>query len=92
MLFASPEAIFEAFPGNPSQRLERLAKVRAEFESPEEINQEQPPSKRILQIVGNYDKAFFGSLIALAIGLENIRASCPHFNAWLTQIEQVAAQ
>jgi hypothetical protein len=61
-----------------------------QFESPEEINHERPPSIRLTEIFPDYDKVFLGSLITLDIGLDAIRAACPHFNDWLEQIEALA--
>ncbi len=62
-----------------------------EFQSPEEINDSPntAPSKRILEIIPNYEKPILGSLAALEIGLVAIREECPHFNDWLIQLVQV---
>lgn len=89
LLFVDPAAILREFPGNPSEQLQQLIAVKEAFVSPEEINHERPPSKRILEIVPNYDKAF-GALIAVTIGLDAIRAACPHFDTWLKEIEKLA--
>ena len=63
--------------------------IRDQFETPEEINDSPitAPSKRILALVPRYEKPLFGSLAALEIGLETIRAECPHFANWLTLLE-----
>ncbi len=89
LLFVDPAAILREFPGNPPEQLQQLVAVKEAFASPEEINHEHPPSKRILEIVPNYDKTF-GSLIAVTIGLNDIRAACPHFDGWLKEIEKLA--
>ena len=47
------------------------------------------PSKRIKKLVRDYEKPLMGTLAALDIGLDKIRAACPHFNAWLTRLEQL---
>lgn len=47
------------------------------------------PSKRIEKLVDDYEKPVMGVLAALEIGLEKIRAACPHFDAWLTQLERI---
>ncbi len=57
--------------------------------APEDINDgpQTAPSKRILKAKPNYQKVHHGTLIACDIGLDSIRAACPHFNDWLTVIE-----
>jgi hypothetical protein len=37
-----------------------------------------------------YEKPLFGNLAALEVGLDAIRAACPHFDSWLSQIEATA--
>lgn len=73
--------------------LQPLHAARATL-SPEDIN-EMPhtaPSKRILAAMPNYQKPVHGPLIALSIGLDAIRAACPHFNRWLERIESLPAR
>jgi len=43
-----------------------------------------PSASRILP---RYEKPLLGSLAALEIGLGRIRRECPHFDAWLAQLE-----
>jgi hypothetical protein len=64
-------------------------KIRDQFASPEEINDspETAPSKRVEGLVPGYEKPLLGTLAVLEIGLDAIRAECPHFNSWLTQLE-----
>lgn len=59
---------------------------------PEDINDspQTAPSKRIQSVMPNYQKTFHGPLIACDIGLDSIRAACPHFNNWLNTIERLA--
>lgn len=61
---------------------------------PEDINElpHTAPSKRILAAMPNYQKPVHGPLIALSIGLDAIRAACPHFNRWLERIESLPAR
>lgn len=63
--------------------------IRDQFTTPEEINDSPitAPSKRIESLVPNYEKPLLGVLAALEIGLEPIRAECPHFQDWLTRLE-----
>lgn len=56
---------------------------------PEDINDSPhtAPSKRILAAMPGYQKTFHGPLIACDIGLDAMRAACPHFDRWLAVIE-----
>ena len=58
---------------------------------PEAINDtpDGAPSKRIETLAPGYSKPFLGPTAAKAIGLDKIRAACPHFNAWLTRLEEI---
>lgn len=64
--------------------------IRDAFTSPEEINDSPltAPSKRVEALVAGYEKPLLGALAVLGIGLETIRQECPHFRAWLGQLEQ----
>lgn len=61
---------------------------------PEEIDdgKETAPSKRIIRAIPRYAhrKATAGPSIAGAIGLERLRAACPHFGDWLSRLEKLA--
>lgn len=63
--------------------------IRDQFSSPEEINDSPAtaPSKRVEQLVEGYEKPLLGTLAVLEIGLETIRAECPHFREWLSCLE-----
>ncbi len=57
---------------------------------PEEINDSPltAPSKRIINLVPNYEKPLMGTLAILEIGLDAIRQECPLFRKWIEQLEQ----
>lgn len=59
------------------------------YVTPEDINDspKSAPSKRILKAMPGYQKTFHGPLIACEIGLDAMRAVCPHFNEWLEKLE-----
>lgn len=63
--------------------------IRDRFPIPEAIDDSPltAPSKRILALIPDYDKPLFGVLAALEIGLDAIRAACPHFHSWLERLE-----
>ncbi len=67
----------------------RFQEIRAEFATPEEINDSPitAPSKRVEGLIPGYEKPLLGTLAALEIGLDAIRAACPHFRRWLAELE-----
>ena len=70
--------------------LDRLAKsLEREFKSPEEVNRITPPSWRIRTAVPEYEKPLFGISAVADLGLEQIRAKCKHFDAWLQRLERL---
>jgi hypothetical protein len=64
------------------------------FTSPELINhgQHTHPKARIKKYLEDYDENVDGPLLAQAIGLNQIRQKCPHFDQWLTQLENLDRQ
>jgi Domain of unknown function (DUF4276) len=87
LLFSDPAAFREVFPHKPSA-IAQLAAVRARFPTPEDIDDDPRthPSRQILDVLPDYEKAVAGLLIAQRIGLPVIRRECGHFNEWLTRL------
>ena len=69
-----------------------LQAIRDGFASPEQIDDSPvtAPSKRIATLVPAYQKPTQGTLAIQAIGLDTVRAECPHFRAWLKRLERLA--
>jgi|SRR5690554_7490410 len=86
LLFSHPEKLAEGL--SKAELSDSFQKVRDAFSCPEEINNspQTAPSKRIEKHFDGYDKPIHGSLAALEIGLDAIRAECHRFDAWLSQI------
>lgn len=59
--------------------------------NPELINnhRDTSPSHRIAALIDGYDKATDGPLLAAEMPLQVIRAKCPHFNTWMTTLEDL---
>jgi hypothetical protein len=68
-----------------------FSQIRASFATPEDINDSPvtAPSKRVEDLVPAYEKPLQGTLAILEIGLDSIRAECPHFDGWLNQLESL---
>jgi hypothetical protein len=64
--------------------------IRDQFASPEEINDspQTAPSKRVISLVEGYEKPLLGTLAVLEIGLDPIRRQCPHFDGWVSRLEE----
>ena len=64
--------------------------IRSAFGNPEEINDSPTtaPSKRLRDLVPDYEKPLLGTLAVLEIGLDAIRAQCPNFRQWIEHLEK----
>lgn len=94
MMFVSPETTATVLMGPGSASAARLAGIAAGFPGPEEIDDgpTTAPSKRILEELDGYRKPLHGPLITSRVGLDAIRAVCPHLNEWLTKIEALGGE
>jgi hypothetical protein len=86
LLFGDP-AVFADAIGQP-QLSRRLQIIRSSFATPEDSNEDpnRAPSKRILGIYPAYQKVVDGALAAERIGIDRMRAECPHFRDWLERL------
>lgn len=85
-LYSDLEKVDWVFVGG---ELSALRAARAAVVSPEEIDEgyETAPSRRILKSFPAYQKTLHGPLAALEIGLDAMRAQCPHLSGWLAALE-----
>ena len=76
------------------ETLVALRNIRSRFRTPEDINDssDTAPSKRIERLIPRYEKVVYGSLVALEVGLDKIRAECPRFNEWVARLESLEPQ
>lgn len=92
LLFSDPPA-FAA--GIKQQHLRvQFETIRNAFATPEDINDNPntAPSKRVLGAYPAYRKVLDGTLAAKAVGIDRMRQECPHFRAWLEQLEALAGR
>ena len=89
ILFADPAKFALQYPGE-GDGIIGLKALAGEFGSPELINNNNPPSKRIRAVVPRYEKVAAGATIAAHIGLPTIRSKCTHFDQWLTRLESLS--
>ncbi len=88
-LFSDPTC-FEYF-YDRKKEIATLQAIADSHHTPELIDDgpNSAPSKRIIAQIPDYElaKAVVGPQLAVLIGLDVIRAKCPHFNAWLSRLE-----
>lgn len=91
LLFSSPETIISKLAFDTKQE-KRISDIVGKYENPEDINDKEPPSKRLIDIAkGHYRKRARGPMIAQDIGLPAIRKHCPHFNEWVRKLEALSS-
>ena len=86
LLFVSTTDIATAFPDTDKQSELDALKNRYQ-NNPERINLDDPPAKRLKALYSEFTKTFHSGIIISQIGIHQIRSQCPHFDRWLTQIE-----
>lgn len=91
LLFSDCEA-FARGAGQPAIE-GSLRDIRNQFDTPEDINDDPAtaPSRRVEAVIQGYTKPLHGNLAALEVGLDRIAAECPHFRAWILELEGRAA-
>lgn len=94
LLFADVQQFDWEFLDHESE-INQLAIIPGQFDSNPELINDSPmsaPSKRIIQIIGEYErrKASSGPLIAEKIGLQMLRTRCQHFDEWVSKLEQLS--
>ena len=96
LVLADPERIATEFPVSQVDRAIRDLVKLVQTTPREEIDdgEQTAPSKRIIREIPEYAgvKSSAGPLIVQAIGMTKIRAKCPHFDRWVSQLERLSAQ
>ena len=90
LLFSSP-AGFELYHPEVSAEINQIME---QYSNPEYINDhpDTAPSKRILQLINNYNKVVEGVEIAEIIGMDIILEKCARFRQWLETLTRTAQQ
>ncbi|NLI13968.1 DUF4276 family protein [Pelotomaculum propionicicum] len=92
ILFTNIEKM-NVFYFDKDRQIKHLIEMAEKYDSPELINESEAtaPSKRIISEIPEYEsnKVLVGPKVARAIGLEQIRMKCLHFNEWLCSIESL---
>jgi Domain of unknown function (DUF4276) len=89
LLFSEPTILSEEL---DASKLKDVNSILQNFGPPEEINSkpETCPSARLKALFPSYDKVLHGQQIARKIGIDTMREKCPHFDKWISQLEELA--
>jgi len=92
-LFSDPSH-FEYCYDDSKKQIATLEAIAARYDTPELIDDgvNSAPSKRIIQQFPDYEdaKSVVGPEVAALIGLDKIKAKCPHFAEWVGRLEKLA--
>ncbi len=92
LLFSDVTALSQTEP-TWHQQLDKLAKVRNDFDTPEHINDsiETKPSRRLEDILKpKYKKTRHGPLAAEKITLSKMESECMHFHEWMNKLRSLS--
>ncbi|MCY4329108.1 MAG: DUF4276 family protein [Endozoicomonadaceae bacterium] len=89
LLFSNPDILADGL-GHPEFKGPAKKILESADNNPEKINnsKETAPSKRLEKV--GYRKTTHGPDIAGTIGIDNMRAKCPGFNRWITELEALS--
>lgn len=94
LVLAEPRAVATEFPERQAEVNQLVASLGET--APEEINDHphSAPSVRLIRHVPEYGarKASAVVNILASIGLDTLRARCPHFNDWITSLETIGTR
>ena len=88
LILAQPRSLLLMYPKRELE-IGALEELTKSVQSPELIDLNDPPAKRITQEIPEYNKPVAGSVVAEHIGVEHIRRRCPHFDEWLSTLESL---
>lgn len=88
LVFVDPQPLRELYlEGDEITAVTELIALAGQFDNPELIDHDQPPSHRLRVALPGYHKVVAGVLVAESLGLSALRDKCPHFACWLTRLE-----
>jgi hypothetical protein len=81
LLLADLTVLVKQHPNRRREIGDLAARLSKDFPSPEHVNRIHPPSRRIKEVVPEYNKTVDGPTTAAEIGLPTLRERCPHFGS-----------
>jgi len=85
LILSKPEELlYEYF--EYEDEVKKLVELLEEIQNPELINTEKAPSKRIEELIPEYNKVSGGTATVARIGIEYLIDTCKHFKDWLDRL------
>jgi len=90
LIFSNPKELSIAY-FEREKEIMKLEEIANQFNNPELINEnpKTAPSKRIIELIPEYDKVNIGPDIAGIIGIEFLKEKCLHFRNWIEKLERL---
>lgn len=91
LLFSNPKILENTYI-NRYREIKELQLIAQKIGNPELID-DQPttsPSKRIINLIPEFDKVNIGASSAGEIGINTLKNSCIHFNEWISKLETLS--
>ena len=91
LMFADLDKLLNWYPTRNNEVFDLKQQLVGCGGDPELVNasRQTAPSRRIKALIDEFDKVTTGAIVALDIGLNNLRQSCAHFDAWITKLEEL---
>ena len=86
LILADATKLLTMFP-DQQEAVEALTAVADGEGGPEAVNLDNPPSKRVQELIPRYNKKVAAAQVADAVGLQTMRRRCPRFHAYMSRLE-----
>jgi len=92
-VYASPPCLESWMFDDDEKVIAAITAIAAAHPTPEDIDEgpQSAPSKRLCNAFAAYQKTLHGPVAISAIGIDRVRAVCPHFAQWIDRLEAIAA-
>lgn len=89
ILFSHPQTLAQVL----NIDLDKIQQICNSFNNPEQIDDDpqSAPSKRIYKLSPRFRKIVDSNTIINQMGLEQVRQTCPHFNEWVTRLQNLTS-
>jgi hypothetical protein len=91
-VYAAPTQLDSWMFEDDAHIVKAISDIAASHNTPEDIDEgpQTAPSKQLVAAFAKYRKVLHGPIAIRAIGIDLIRATCPHFAQWLQALEVIA--
>jgi len=90
LILAKPSSLSIEYLGRKNE-IEKLHSLLSDFEGKAElINGKKAPSKRIIELIPEYNKINAGSAVVGYTGMHFLKDNCLHFDSWIERLEKLS--